>query len=112
MAGDLGLSPGQPSFDYDVSAVSLFGDDAVSDVMDNSDNSDGESRRARYDAFRPVVRNGAFELLNGGRGADLSLVVDAERLRPERGDRGWLVVALDDAAGGAQADRVPVEAVP
>ncbi|MET0772845.1 MAG: S8 family serine peptidase [Candidatus Limnocylindrales bacterium] len=112
MAKDLGLSPGDPSFGYQVSAVSLFGDEALSDVMDNTSNSNGASERARYNAFRPVVRNGAFELLGGGRRFDLPLVVDAERLDPDRGDRGWLVVALDDANGAAQADTVPVGAVP
>ena len=111
-ASDLGLSRGQPAFDYLVSATSLFGDEAVSDVMDNSANSGGDFERARYDAFRPVVRNSSFQLLSGGRGFDLPLVVDAERLRSRRGDRGWLVVALDDAAGAAQADTVSVGAIP
>jgi hypothetical protein len=112
MASDLGLDPGQPRLDYLVSAVSLFGDEALSDVMDNAGHSSGDFERARYDAFRPVVRNGAFRLLGGGRATELSLVVDAERARSRRGDRGWLVVSLDDANGAAQADTVPVGALP
>lgn len=112
MASDLGLSPDEPRFDYLVSAVSLFGDEAVSDTMDNASHSGGDFRRARYDAFRPVIRNGAFESLLGDRRLDLPLVVDAQRLRPRRGDRGWLVVTMDDDNGAAQADTVPVGALP
>ncbi|MFN8517798.1 MAG: S8 family serine peptidase [Chloroflexota bacterium] len=112
LASDLGLSPDQPRFDYLVSAVNLYGDEAVSDVMDNSAHSGGDYERARYDAFRPVVRNGAFESLSGGRSVDVPLVVDAERLRSRRGDRGWLVVTMDDANGAAQADTVSVGALP
>jgi hypothetical protein len=112
MASSLGLSAEEPRFDYLVSAISLFGEEAVSDTMDNSSHSGGDYERARYDAFRPVVRNGTFESLAGGRSLDLPLVVDAERLRPRRGDRGWLVVTMDDDNGAAQADTVPVGAVP
>jgi hypothetical protein len=112
LASDLGLTRGQPRFDYLVSAISLYGDEAASDVMDNSAHSEGAHERARYDAFRPVVRNGAFESLGAGRGVELSLVVDAQRLDDRRGDRGWLVVSLDDANGSAQADRVSVDALP
>jgi len=95
-----------------VSAVSLFGEQAVSDTMDNTTHSGGDYERARYDAFRPVVRNGTFRSLDGGRSLDLRLAVDAERLRPRRGDRGWLVVTMDDDNGAPQADTVPVGAVP
>lgn len=112
LASDLGLSRESPRFDYLVSAVSLFGDEAVSDVMSNDANSGGSYERARYDAFRPVVRNGAFESLTAGRSVNVPLVVDAERLRPRRGDRGWLVVTMDDANGSAQADTVSVGALP
>jgi hypothetical protein len=112
LASDLGLSPGQSRFDYLVSAVSLFGDEAVSDSMDNSGNSSGDFERARYDAFRPVIRDGAFESLAGGRELRLALRVDAERFRARRGDRGWLVVTLDDANGAAQADTVSVGPLP
>ena len=59
-----------------------------------------------------MIRNGAFERLDGGRGIDLPLVLDAERRQSGRGDRGWLVVALDDANGAAQADMVSVGALP
>lgn len=112
MASSLGLTTEDPRFDYLVRAVSLFSDQAVSDTMDNSSTSGGDYERARYDAFRPVVRNGAFESLTGGRSLDLRLVVDAERLRPRRGDRGWLVVTMDDDNGAEQADTVPVGALP
>ncbi len=112
LASDLGLSAEQPRFDYVVSAVRLAGDEAASDVMDNSGPSGGDYPAARYDAYRPVVRNGVFESLAGGRSMDLALVVDAERLRARRGDRGWLVVTMDDANGAAQADTVPVGALP
>jgi hypothetical protein len=43
---------------------------------------------------------------------NVSLVVDAERLRSRRGDRGWLVVTMDDANGASQADTVSVGALP
>lgn len=112
MASSLGLTADAPRFDYLVSAVSLFGEQAVSDTMDNTTHSGGDYERARYDAFRPVVRNGTFRSLDGGRSLDLRLVVDAERLRPRRGDRGWLVVTMDDDNGAPQADTVPVGAVP
>jgi subtilisin family serine protease len=112
LASDLGLSPDEPRFDYLVSAVNVYGDEAVSDVMDNGSHSGGDYERARYDAFRPVVRNGAFESLAAGRGVNVSLVVDAERLRSRRGDRGWLVVTMDDANGASQADTVSVGALP
>lgn len=112
LASDLGLSPDSPRVDYLVSAVSLYGDEAISDTMDNAAYSGGDYERARYDAYRPVVRDGAFESLAGGGSVDLSLVVDAERLRPRRGDRGWLVVTMDDANGSAQADTVSVGALP
>ncbi len=112
LASDLGLDPDSPRFDYEVNAVSLFGDVAVADTMDNSAHSGGDFERARYDAFRPVVRNGMFDALDGGRGLSLSVVVDAERFRARRGDRGWMVVTMDDANGAAQADTVSVGALP
>jgi hypothetical protein len=112
LASDFGLHPdGATRFDYLVSATS-FGDSPQGDVMDNLAHSGGDFERARYDAFRPVIRNGFFQSVSDGRSVTVPLVVDADRYNARRGMRGWLVVTLDDANGAAQADTLSVGALP
>jgi subtilisin family serine protease len=113
LASDLGLSSGGTrAFDYLVTADTLAGDLPAQDTMNNLANSGGQFERARYDAFTPVIRNGFFQALAGSGHVSLPLVVDHDRIIPDRGMRGWLVVTLDDANGPAQADMVPVGALP
>jgi subtilisin family serine protease len=112
LASDLGLSSGGDTrIDYLVSATTFAGA-PLTDVMDNSDHSGGEFERARYDVFQPTIRNGFFRELADGRSVSVSLVVDQARLAPRRGQRGWLLVTMDDANGAAQADTLAVGALP
>jgi hypothetical protein len=113
LASDLGLSlGGTHAFDYLVAADTLAGDLPAQDVMDNLGSSGGLFERARYDAFDPVIENGFFRALAGSSSVSLPLVVDHDRINPDRGMRGWLLVTLDDANGSAQADTLPVGALP
>jgi minor extracellular serine protease Vpr len=72
---------------------------------------------ARYDAFRPSISNGDFIFLESGERTDLEVRVNANRYKPRQGQKGWMLVTLDDAtqdrdADPSQADLVPVGPLP
>jgi hypothetical protein len=73
----------------------------------------GGSAWAQYDAFRPVLNNGAFKGIQPGKTASIPLTVDRSRYQPkDKGQKGWMIVSLDDDNGRYQAELIPVGALP
>jgi subtilisin family serine protease len=100
LASEIGLSAGSSSFDYSAAGFSIFG--GPSDVA---------SGVGHFDALHPAISQGDF--LSIGRGGSAALGVSVNKagfaVNPAL---GWMVVTLDDANGAAQADLVPVGALP
>jgi subtilisin family serine protease len=74
-------------------------------------NSEDDTSHALFDVFRPAVSSGDFATLGPGASGSFQLGIsigDAVRQH----SLGWLVVTLDDANGGAQADEVSASAAP
>ena len=69
----------------------------------------GGSAWAHFNAFDPVLNTGAFKTIKSGGTKTIALVVDTDGYQPKsRGQKGWLIVSLDDENGQFQADLVPV----
>jgi minor extracellular serine protease Vpr len=100
LASDLGLKKGNSDFNYWVVTQSL--QDGSLDVVPG---------KARFDSHKPGVSTGDFLGLAPGAGASLDLWVDRGKFASARA-KGWLVVTMDDANGGAQADQIPVGNLP
>jgi minor extracellular serine protease Vpr len=102
LASDLGLSASAPAFDYDLTGFS-----------NETGAVDAVAGAAHVDAFDPLISNGDFIPLDAGASDVLPLEADLTRLSvlPPHASQplGWMVVALDDAAGAAQADLVPLD---
>jgi hypothetical protein len=99
-ASDLGLGTGHSAFDYEAAGFSIFGGpfDVASGV-------------GHFDALDPALSQGDFLTL--GRGATPTLNVSVNKAGfAANSALGWMVVTVDDANGGAQADLVPVGALP
>ena len=113
LASDLGLDKSGPaSFDYWVQSYAYQTDTPFSDVMHTGDTGAGASPNARFDAFQPSLSNGYFKSLSANKTATIPLTVDTSTYRANRGQKGWLVVTLDDSDGADQADMVVVGALP
>ncbi len=97
LATDLGLTPASGLFKYGAQAFSLQG--YTPDLV---------SGWASFDAFAPAFSQGQFIPLDPRHNATLSLSVDGSKLAAQPG-LGWMVVALDDANGAAQADELQFE---
>jgi minor extracellular serine protease Vpr len=65
---------------------------------------------AKFDVRNPGISSGAAAALAPGASATLPLSVDFDKLRSAPA-LGWLAVTVDDAAGAAQADEIPVGTV-
>jgi hypothetical protein len=117
LASDIGLTPhGRHNLRYDVTSYAVADGSGSADQADlmttGADPSNGNPRAA-FNAFYPVVNNGAFVGVNPGADAKLRLALDWSRYHPrERGQLGWMIVSLDDREGAAQADLVSVGPVP
>jgi hypothetical protein len=82
-------------FNYRVFGFSIFGG-----AVDTTS-------AAMYDFKNPGVSNGQFALLPSGGSATIPLSADFDKLQSAPA-LGWLSVNLDDAAGAAQADEIPL----
>jgi minor extracellular serine protease Vpr len=100
LASDLGLGSGHSAFDYDAAGFSIFGGpfDVASGV-------------GHFDALDPALSQGDFLTLGRGATPTLNVSVDETGFAANPA-LGWMVVTLDDANGAAQADLVPVGALP
>ena len=110
LASEIGLAPaGQTSFEWTVQSFALI-DAYTGEMTDLMGTGIGSGvAPATYDAFDPVVSNGAFRKVKAGDSVTLDLSADYGRLEDAvDSNKGWMVVALDDMAGPAQADLVPI----
>jgi minor extracellular serine protease Vpr len=97
LASDIGLvSTGQANFSYSVAGFSI-----VPGVLVDT------TSAAEFRPFEPPVSTGQLVPLAPGASASLPVTVDGPRFANSP-QLGWMIVAQDDANGGAQADLVPV----
>lgn len=69
--------------------------------------SDVATGTAEYDAYNAVVGEGAFASVNPGATASVPVSIDVSRFNKLR-PLGLMVVSLDNAAGAAEADLLPI----
>jgi hypothetical protein len=98
LASEIGLDPAVNStrFTYAVNAFSIVPENLVDTTAASS-----------FRSHQPPVSTGDRIPLGPGASAVLNVSVDRGKFAGTP-QLGWLVVALDDANGGAQADEVPV----
>lgn len=96
LASEVGLSGEDTSFTYTVNAFSLV----------PSGNAD-TTPSAVFDSHRPALSSGRYVPLAPGEKAEQELSVRIDRF-VRAPALGWLAVSINDANGGAQADRIPV----
>jgi subtilisin family serine protease len=98
LASEIGLDPAVNStrFRYAVNAFSIVPENLVDTTS-----------VAEFRSHQPPVSTGQQRTLAPGGSATLNVSVDRGKFAGSP-QLGWLVVALDDANGGAQADEVPV----
>ncbi len=97
LASDIGQTGDNQRFSYSAVAFSLQ-DDAVIDVV---------AGQAEFSVKKPAVTTGNFIALAPGQSTSLPVTVDKGKLAVAP-VLGWMVVALDDPNGAAQADLVPI----
>jgi minor extracellular serine protease Vpr len=99
LASEIGLDPAVNStrFTYAVGAFSIVPGEGLFDTTGS----------ASFRSHQPPVSTGQQFLMNPGGSATLPVTVDRGKFAGDP-QLGWLVVSLDDANGGAQADEVPV----
>ena len=113
LASDFGLDKGGiTSFDYWVESYTLAADSPQSDEMHTGDSASGASENARFDVFKPSLSTGYFTPLGADKVTTVPLTVNTPTYRSNRGQKGWLVVTMDDADGADQADMVVVGELP
>jgi minor extracellular serine protease Vpr len=113
LASDFGLDKGGPSsFDYWVESYVVAGESVQSDTMDTGDRGAGTYPNARFDAFKPSLSSGFFQSLGADKVVKVPLTVNTTNYRANRGQKGWLVVTMDDTNGANQADMVMVGELP
>lgn len=118
LASDLGLKPkGDTGFRYYADSYVVYddfgpvGDVFFYDMMTTG--LQGGSAWAQFDAFKPVLNNGTFKGLKAGATKPIPLTVDRTRYEPKsKGQKGWMIVSLDDENGRYQAELIPVGALP
>ncbi len=98
LASDLGLSADSPRFSYAAQSIGLFA--GTSDVM---------AGRASFNAFRPAISQGQSVKVDPNTARTLSLAIDPAEFAISPA-LGLMVVTLDNAAGGNQAQLLPVTA--
>ncbi len=94
LASDIGVTDASPSFSYAVQSFSI--DTGRTDVV---------SGIAAFDAFSPALSAGQVVALPAGASATVALRIDVAKFAAQP-SLGWLVVALDNAPGAAQATMV------
>jgi hypothetical protein len=99
LASEIGLAAAHPSFAYRAIAF-----DATSGGAD-------PTASAVFNAWSPAVTTGQFETLAPGTSAKINLAYNQGAVSSSK-VKGWLVITLDDASGGAQADLVAVPTGP
>jgi len=99
LASEIGVSAAHPSFAYSVAGFDLLNGSA-----------DGTTS-AVFDAYAPAATSGQFEVLSPGGTARIDLAYSQAGVSSSK-VKGWMVVALDDASGAAQADLVAVPTGP
>ncbi len=101
LASEIGLDPAVNStrFNYAVNAFSIVPGDLVDTTSAGS-----------FRSHQPPVSSGDRISLAPGATATLNVSVDRGKFAGTP-QLGWLVAALDDANGGAQADEVPIGAL-
>jgi minor extracellular serine protease Vpr len=97
LASDLGLTSAKGSFSYGLTGFVIREDHVAQDDVDGT---------ATFNAYAPAQSTGDFLELAPGAAGELTLTVD-DKLFNKDSSKGWLVVSLDDANGGGQADRIP-----
>jgi minor extracellular serine protease Vpr len=113
LASDFGLQKGGPSsFDYWVESYTTSGESLQSDIMNTGDSGTGTHPNAQFDAFKPSLSSGYFKSLAANKVTTVPLTVNTSTYRANRGQKGWLVVTMDDASGANQADMVVVGKLP
>ena len=113
LASDFGLKKGGPSsFDYWVESYTVASDTQQWDVMFTGDSGADNSQNARFDAFKPSISNGFFKPLGANKVTTIPLRVNTSTLHTNRGQKGWLVVTMDDTNGADQADTVVLGKLP
>jgi hypothetical protein len=95
LASEIGLTPGHSRFVYAVESFSLLS--GATDVTD----------AGVFDAHSMPVSTGNFLTLNPGASGSVSLTVNAGQ-QAQTPAKGWLFANVDDAAGAAEADEVPL----
>jgi len=98
LASDLGLTNTKAKFSYGLTSFVLREDHLAQDDV---------SGTATFNAYSPGQSTGDFLELAPGEVRQLTLTADPKRLA-KTPSKGWLVVSLDDANGGGQADRIPL----
>jgi hypothetical protein len=96
LASDIGLGKQKGDFDYAVEAISR-----VHDVANDT------TTAASFDIGNPGVSSGFVGSLAPGASTTAQLSADFDKLRSAPA-LGWLAVTVDDAAGAAQADEIPL----
>ena len=86
--------------------------DNLSDISNPADAFEDEvDGRASLSVFDPAVSNGDFIGIDPGDSDTLDVSVN-EAGQGDNPSLGWMIVALDDVNGAAQADLVPVGDLP
>ena len=116
LASDINIkAAGDNDFEYWVESFDVYDDEGTLfqfDQMMTVPTSSATPIPATYDPFHPSLRSGQFQPLDPHEAFTFPLVVDTTRYQPTHGDRGWMVVTLEDADGAPQADLVPVGHLP
>jgi hypothetical protein len=112
LASDIGLDPGgDTDFQYYAVGVDFYDDDGDpgnpvlhQDVAFTASHPGTADQLATYDAFDPVLSNSQFAELPPNTSANIPVSVDLSRYDPLAGEKGWMLVTLDDPSGERQAD--------
>jgi subtilisin family serine protease len=99
LASDIGLGTQKGDFTY-----AALGHSLVHDVPDDPTGS------AQFDLGKPGISSGFVGTLAPGGSTTAPLWIDFDRLRTAPA-LGWLAVTVDDGAGAAQADEIPLGSV-
>ncbi|HSH22204.1 MAG TPA: hypothetical protein VK992_06300, partial [Candidatus Caenarcaniphilales bacterium] len=109
LASDLGLSSAAGAFRYTAAAFNVMpnGGAVVDSVTDG-----GNTAWAPWNPWLPAVSQGDFYPLLPGQSTSHTFGVSLADAQPPNAPLGWMVVAIDDRNGGAQADLVPLGTLP
>jgi subtilisin family serine protease len=102
LASEIGLTSSMKNtaFRYQVTSFQIFDGNGFDPVA-----------AANWDSHRPPTSSANGFALAAGASHTLDMTVDVTRFNVVK-TLGWLVVSLDDANGTAQADTIPIGAVP